>query len=154
MFLKEYMRHRGVNANALTAAEAKLIGVDTSKRGWVKASAAVVVPDALAEAAERGAKRDDLRAIAAALLAKRGVQRRKISAMTAVQIAELSAEKINPGHAHEALDRCHVLLSMLHDHLLQHPYVESDAEVRREVEAAGEALGRAYQLIGGFAHKD
>ena len=96
MFLKEYMRHRGVNANALTAAEAKLIGVDTSKRGWVKASAAVVVPDALAEAAERGAKRDDLRAIAAALLAKRGVQRRKISAMTAEQIAELSAEKINP----------------------------------------------------------
>ena len=62
--------------------------------------------------------------------------------------------KLNPGHAHEALDRCHVLLSMLHDHLLQHPYVESDAEVRREVEAAGEALGRAYQLIGGFAHKD
>ena len=154
MFLKEYMRHRGVNANALTAAEAKLIGVDTSKRGWVKASAAVVVPDALAEAAERGAKRDDLRAIAAALLAKRGVQRRKISAMTAEQIAELSAEKINPGHAHEALDRCHVLLSMLHEHLLQHPYVESDAEVRREVEAAGEALGRAYQLIGVFAHKD
>ena len=62
--------------------------------------------------------------------------------------------KLNPGHAHEALDRCHVLLSMLHEHLLQHPYVESDAEVRREVEAAGEALGRAYQLIGGFAHKD
>ena len=62
--------------------------------------------------------------------------------------------KLNPGHAHEALDRCHVLLCMLNDHLLQHPYVESDAEVRREVEAAGKALGRAYQLIGGFAHKD
>ena len=154
MFLKEYMRHRGVNANALTAAEAKLIGVDTSKRGWVKASAAVVVPDALAEAAERGAKRDDLRAIAAALLAKRCVQRRKISAMTAEQIAELSAEKINPGHAHEALDRCHVILCILDDHLLTHPYVQSDSEVLKEVEAASEHLRKAYQLIGGFAHKD
>ena len=61
--------------------------------------------------------------------------------------------KLNPGHAHEALDRCHVLLCMLNDHLLQHPYVESDADVRREAEAASKALGRAYQLIGGFAHK-
>ena len=56
--------------------------------------------------------------------------------------------KLNPGHTREALDRCHVLLAMLDDHLLLHPYVQSNADVRREVEAAGEALGRAYQLIG------
>ena len=61
---------------------------------------------------------------------------------------------INPGHAHEAMDRCHVLLCTLNDHLLQHPYVESDADVRREVETANAALSRAYQLIGGFPHKD
>ena len=39
----------------------------------------------------------------------------------------------------------------MNDHLLQHPYVESDADVRREVEAASDALSKAYQLIGGVA---
>ena len=154
MILKEYMQHRGVNANALTDAEAKLIGVDTSKKGWAKLNAAVSVPDELAKAINQGAKRDDLKLLAASLLAHKKQNRRNISALSVEQIAELSATNLNPGHAHEAMDRCHVLLCTLNDHLLQHPYVESDADVRREVEAANAALSRAYQLIGGFPHKD
>ena len=59
--------------------------------------------------------------------------------------------KLNPGHAHEALDRCHVILCILDDHMLTHPYVQSDIEVLKEVEAAGEHLRKAYQLIGGVA---
>ena len=66
MYLTEYLKMRGVKANALTNAEAALLGIDITAKGWV----------------------------------------------------------------------------------------ESDADVRREVEAASKALGRAYQLIGGFAHKD
>ena len=58
--------------------------------------------------------------------------------------------KLNPGHAHEALDRCHVILYILDDHLLNHPYVQSDSEVLKEVDAASKHLGKAYQLIGAF----
>ena len=58
--------------------------------------------------------------------------------------------KLNPGHAHEALDRCHVILCILDDHLLTHPYVQSDSEVLKEVDAASKHLGKAYQLIGAF----
>ncbi len=148
MILKEYMQHRGVNANALTDAEAKLIGVDTSKKGWAKLNAAVSVPDELAKAINQGAKRDDLKLLAASLLAHKKRDRRNISALSVEQIAELSATKLNPGHAHEAMDRCHVMISMLDSHLLNHPYVESDADVRVAVESAIDSLARAYQLIG------
>ena len=96
MYLTEYLKMRGVNANALTHAEAELLNH-------------TLPMDAPAPV----------------------------------------KQLINPGHAHEAMDRCHVLLCTLNDHLLQHPYVESDADVRREVEAASAALSRAYQLIGG-----
>ena len=58
--------------------------------------------------------------------------------------------KLNPGHAHEALDRCHIILYILDDHLLNHPYVQSDSEVLKEVDAASKHLGKAYQLIGAF----
>lgn len=50
--------------------------------------------------------------------------------------------------AHEALDRCHVITSMIDDHLLGHPYVQEDTEVKALVEQASAALAAAYQLIG------
>ena len=56
--------------------------------------------------------------------------------------------ELNTGHTHEALDRCHTILCILDDHLLTHPYVQSDSDVLKEVEAASEHLRKAYQLIG------
>ena len=41
-----------------------------------------------------------------------------------------------------------IMISMLDSHLLNHPYVESDADVRVAVESAIDSLARAYQLIG------
>lgn len=49
---------------------------------------------------------------------------------------------------HEALDRTHVLVSMLDDHILYHPVVEGDAEMKAQAEKAEKALGDLYQLIG------
>ena len=144
MYLTEYLRMRGVNANALTNAEAALLGIDITAKGWVERNAHVVVPEELSDAVRNGAKKVELRALATSLM----------NGALPLDAAPKAKQSINPGHAHEALDRCHVLLCMLNDHLLQHPYVESDEDVRREVEAASKALGRAYQLIGGFAHKD
>ena len=57
-------------------------------------------------------------------------------------------EPTDPFLQHEALDRCHVLLSMLEDHLAQHPFVVARDEIHQAVRAASESLARAYQLIG------
>ena len=143
MYLTEYLKMRGVNANALTNAEAELLKIDITEKGWVERNAHVVVPEELANAVRNGARKVELRALANSLL------NHILPMDTPVPVKN----PINPGHAHEAMDRCHVLLCTLNDHLLQHPYVESDADVRREVEAASAALSRAYQLIGGFPHK-
>jgi hypothetical protein len=52
-------------------------------------------------------------------------------------------------HEHEALDRCHLIASMIDDHLMHHPCVEQDATVKKLVLLASEAIGQAYQAIGG-----
>ena len=54
----------------------------------------------------------------------------------------------DPFLKHEALDRCHVLLSTLDEHLLQHPFVQQNGDIHRAVKSASEALATAYQLIG------
>ena len=141
MYLTEYLKMRGVKANALTNAEAALLGIDITAKGWVEQNAHVVVPEELADAVRNGARKVELRALATSLM----------NGALPLDAAPKATQSINPSHAHEALDRCHVLLCVLNDHLLQHPYVESDADVRREVEAASDALSKAYQLIGGVA---
>lgn len=58
-------------------------------------------------------------------------------------------QRIDPYLAHEALDRCHVIACLLDDHLIQHPFVQQDNDVRKLLCAASDALGAAYQMIGG-----
>ena len=126
MYLTEYLRMRGVNANALTNAEAELLNIDITAKGWVARNAHVVVPEELANAVRNGAKKAELRALAGSML------NHTLPMDAPAPVKQL----INPGHAHEALDRCHVILCILDDHLLTHPYVQSDIEVLKEVEAA------------------
>ena len=140
MYLTEYLKMRGVNANALTNAEAALLGIDITAKGWVERNAHVVVPEELADAVRNGARKVELRALATSLM----------NGALPLDAAPKATQSINPGHAHEGLDRCHVILCILDDHLLTHLYVQSDIEVLKEVEAAGEHLRKAYQLIGGF----
>ena len=138
MYLTEYLRMRGVNANALTNAEADLLGIDITAKGWVERNAHIVVPEELADAVRNGARKVELRALATSLM----------NGALPLDAAPKATQSINPGHAHEAMDRCHVMISMLDGHLLNHPYVESDADVRVAVESAIGSLARAYQLIG------
>lgn len=53
MYLNEYLKLRGVNANALTQPEAQLLQIDTSGKGWVADFAHIEIPDALAALALR-----------------------------------------------------------------------------------------------------
>lgn len=62
---------------------------------------------------------------------------------------------MNPNHnqpdpflIHEALDRAHVMLCMVEEHLGTHPAVLMYPDVREKVTAALDALADAYQLIG------
>ena len=138
MYLTEYLRMRGVNANALTNAEAELLNIDITAKGWVERNAHVVVPEELANAVRNGARKAELRALAGSLL----------NHTLPMDTIALVRKSIDSAHAHEAMDRCHVMISMLGSHLLNHPYVESDADVRVAVESAIDSLARAYQLIG------
>lgn len=57
MYLTEYLKMRGVNVNALTHAEAELLNIDITAKGWVERNAHVVVPEELANAVRNGAKK-------------------------------------------------------------------------------------------------
>lgn len=52
------------------------------------------------------------------------------------------------GYQHEALDRCHVILCTIEDHLHSHPFVQQNADVELLVARAVRTLADAYQLIG------
>lgn len=52
------------------------------------------------------------------------------------------------GYQHEALDRTHVAMCMVDDHIFTHPFVEQHPEIKAQVEQVLDALGKAYQMIG------
>lgn len=51
-------------------------------------------------------------------------------------------------HEHEALDRLHIVCSMIDDHLLDHPYIQSRPDLLRRVSEASKSLADAYCLVG------
>ena len=50
--------------------------------------------------------------------------------------------------AHEAIDRLHVVLSMIDEHLLSHPYIADRPELLKLIGDASGRLSDAYQAIG------
>ena len=60
MKLTEYLKLRGVNANALTQPEAKLLGINTAVSGWVGKFAHVEIPPPLAALAAQEPGKDVL----------------------------------------------------------------------------------------------
>jgi len=56
--------------------------------------------------------------------------------------------KLNKFHYHEMLDRLHVTMSMIDDHLQQHPVAKIETEVASHVSSAVDHLWQAYQLTG------
>ena len=67
MKLSEYLKIRNQSGVGLTQAEGKAMGVDPTKRGWMRFINTAEVPPALVDAALRGAKTNELREIARAL---------------------------------------------------------------------------------------
>lgn len=56
--------------------------------------------------------------------------------------------EINPGHYLELMDRLHVVLSTVNDHVFYHPLTMREADIAILVEEAMNKLADAYQLVG------
>ena len=57
-------------------------------------------------------------------------------------------DKLNPGHYHEMMDRLHVIMSNIDDHLLQHPVTKADKNLKAHLTKAFMHLWSAYQIAG------
>ena len=60
----------------------------------------------------------------------------------------MSKKKINYGYIHEALDRLHIIMENIDDHIINHPICEKDKKIRKKVNKALDNLAAAYQLAG------
>lgn len=58
------------------------------------------------------------------------------------------ADKLNPGHYLELMDRIHIVLSTIDDHLVQHPLAKAERSVKNKLYLAVDALYDAYQEVG------
>lgn len=56
--------------------------------------------------------------------------------------------KLDKFHEHEALDRLHLALEILQDHINDHPYISSNIELQNKVGHAMNMLMDVYQEIG------
>jgi hypothetical protein len=56
--------------------------------------------------------------------------------------------EINNGHYLELMDRLHVVMSSIDDHILTHPLTEANEDVYEIVEEAMGLLFYAYQMVG------
>ena len=55
---------------------------------------------------------------------------------------------INKGHYLELMDRIHIVMMNIQDHLIDHPLAENERDVRKKIEKASYKLWEAYQLVG------
>lgn len=55
---------------------------------------------------------------------------------------------LNDGHFFEVMDRLHVAISTVDEHIMQHPVCKVDKELGKEVELAIIHLHNAYQIAG------
>lgn len=55
--------------------------------------------------------------------------------------------EINAVHYVEILDRTHVIVSNIEDHLLSHPLVQQKKKIRKKIEEAVTALAIAYENV-------
>ena len=61
--------------------------------------------------------------------------------------------EINDGHYHEMMDRLHIQMETLDEHLLKHPVGQQHKEVNRLLIKAIVTLLQAYQITGIIAHE-
>lgn len=61
-------------------------------------------------------------------------------------------EKVNPGHYPELLDRIHLSICNIDDHILHHPATDKHKKIRKKIEAALDNLAEAYQITGQISY--
>ncbi len=55
---------------------------------------------------------------------------------------------INDGHYLELMDRIHIVMMNIQDHLLEHPLTEIHSDIEKKLTSAQNNLWKAYQLVG------
>lgn len=60
----------------------------------------------------------------------------------------MSKPKLDEYHYHEIVDRLHVMMCMIDDHLQQHPVAKIETEASTLISSATDNLWKAYQLLG------
>ncbi len=60
----------------------------------------------------------------------------------------MKKQKINAGHYLELMDRIHIVMMNVQDHLLNHPLTEKEKDIQKKIESAQHKLWQAYQLVG------
>jgi hypothetical protein len=56
-------------------------------------------------------------------------------------------KEINDGHYIELTDRAHVMASMFHDHIVEHPLAIENKEIKQAADEIGTSLYEFYQLV-------
>lgn len=56
--------------------------------------------------------------------------------------------EINDGHYLELMDRLHIVMSNIDDHILNHPLTEINEDVKSKIDESLTLLFEAYQMIG------
>jgi hypothetical protein len=56
--------------------------------------------------------------------------------------------QINDGHYLELMDRLHIVMSNIDDHILNHPLTDINEDVKSKIDESLTLLFEAYQLIG------
>ena len=55
---------------------------------------------------------------------------------------------INKGHYLELMDRIHIVMMNVQEHLVEHPLAENEKDIQKKLEKASHNLWEAYQLVG------
>ncbi len=63
-------------------------------------------------------------------------------------------DKLNSGHYHEMMDRLHIIMENINDHLIQHPVAKVDKKVNIKLNTALENLWDAYQITGNLENEN
>jgi hypothetical protein len=63
-------------------------------------------------------------------------------------------DKLNSGHYHEMMDRLHIIMENINDHLIQHPVAKVNKKVNEKLNTALETLWDAYQITGNLENED
>jgi len=62
--------------------------------------------------------------------------------------------KLDEFHYHEMVDRLHVVMVIVDDHLQQHPVAKIETKIGTHISAAVDHLWQAYQIAGNINIKE